>query len=70
MILPVAKLLIIEALVILRTSVSQRVVIRVIGLNQNLSGPVTTAGASRNLSDELKRSFRRTEIRQSEAGVN
>ena len=63
MVLPVAKLFVVEAFIILRTRMSQSVVIRMIRLNQNSSGTIAAPGTSRDLSDELKRSLRRSEIR-------
>src|SRR5215216_5681825 len=51
MILPVTKLLFVKPLIILRASMSQRVVIRMIRLNQNSSRAITTTRATRNLRD-------------------
>src|ERR1051325_6808583 len=70
MVLPVAQLLFVEALIILRTRMSQGIVIWMIRLDQNSSGPIATPRTSRNLRNELKRSFRRSKVGQRETGVN
>src|SRR5215208_2299439 len=70
MILPVAKLFLIEAFIILRARVSQSVMIWMVGLDQNPAGSIPATSASCDLSNELKCPFRRSEIRQSEASVN
>src|SRR6185295_12009750 len=70
MVLPVAKLLLVKPFIILRARVSQCIVVWMISLDQDSSRPITTTGASRNLRDELKRSFRGSEIRQREARIN
>ena len=53
-----------------RASVSQGVMVRMVGLNQDSPRTITTAGASGHLRDELKGSFRRPEIRQRQSRVN
>jgi len=63
MILPVAKLFVIKAFKILRAGVSQSVMMWMIGLDQNSAGSIPAAGASRDLSNELKCPFRGAEIR-------
>src|SRR2546430_7363862 len=60
----VANLLVVEAAKILGARMSQRVVMRVIGLNQNSTRQITTSGAPGDLSYQLKRSFGGTKIRQ------
>src|SRR5438034_10814797 len=47
----------VKSAIVLRLSVAQSVVMRMISLNQNLPGQIASAGASRNLSDELKGSL-------------
>src|SRR6185369_10164080 len=63
MILPVPKLLVVKMLVILRARMSQSIVIWMIRLNQNSSRTIAAPGTSCDLRDELKRSFRRSEVR-------
>ena len=70
MVLPVLNLFVVKAFVILRARVAQRVVIRMIGLNQHFARPIATTGASCYLRDQLKRSFRGTKVGQGESGVN
>ena len=70
MILPVAQLFVVKSFIVLRTRVSQSVVIRMIRLNQDSSRTIATSGTSRDLRDELKRSFRRSEIRQRETDID
>src|SRR5262245_43953620 len=69
MILPVTKLLFIKRLIVLRASVSQSIMIWMIGLDQNSSRPIAASCASRHLRDQLKRSFRRSEVRQRRARI-
>ena len=64
MILTMANLLFIKARIVLRAGVSQGVVIRMVGLNQHLSGPITSSRPTGNLGDQLKRSFRCAKVRQ------
>src|SRR5215217_4440942 len=70
MVLPVPQLLIVKTFIVLRARMSQSIVVWMIRLNQNSSWPITSTRATRNLRDELKRSFRRSEIRQCEARIN
>src|SRR6185369_7825348 len=70
MVLPVAQLLFVKTLIVLRTRMSQRIVIRMIRLDQNSSRPIATSRPSRHLRDQLKRSFRRSKIRQRETRIN
>ena len=58
MVLSVTNLFVIETVVVLRASMSQGVVLRMVSLNQNPAGPITTTGAPRDLSYKLKRAFR------------
>src|SRR4029079_1193642 len=70
MILPVTKLLVVKRFIILRARVSQSIVVWMISLNQHSSRSITTTSTPRDLRDELKRSFRRSEIRQSQTRIN
>src|SRR5215207_8147119 len=63
MILPVPQFFVVKTFVVLRTRMTQGVVIRMIGLNQDSSRPIATPRPARDLCNELKRSFRRSEIR-------
>src|ERR1043165_7653132 len=62
MILAVMDLFVVEAFVILGARVAQRVVIRMIGLNQHLPRSIATSRASRDLRDQLKRSLSGTKV--------
>ena len=70
MVLAIAQLLLVKRLVILRARVSQSIVIWMIGLDQNFTGPIATTRTSRDLRDELKRSFRRAKVRQRQTRIN
>src|SRR5690348_15238371 len=69
-ILTVAQLLFEKRFVVLCARVSQCVVIRMIGLNQDSSGSISASGATRDLRDQLKRSFRGAKVGQGESYVN
>src|SRR5215216_4376526 len=70
MVLPVPKLLFVKRFIVLCARVSQSIVVRMISLNQHSSRPIATTSPPRNLRDELKRSFRRSEIRQRQPRIN
>src|SRR5690349_17592120 len=70
MILTVAQLFFEKRPVILRTRVSQCVVVRMIRLNQDSSRSIAASGATRDLRDQLKRSFRGAKVGQGESDVN
>src|SRR5215217_3911514 len=57
MILPVAQLFLVKRFIVLRTRVSQSVMIRMIRLNQDPSRTIATSRSSRNLRDQLKSPF-------------
>src|SRR6185312_2973021 len=54
MIVPVANLFLIKRFVILGASMEKRVVVRVVSLNQNLSGKISAAGTTSHLRQQLK----------------
>ena len=64
MITSVPYFLIIKSLIVLRGCMPERVVMRMIGLNQNAAQQVTPARASGDLGDELESSFRGTKTRR------
>src|SRR6185503_4429262 len=70
MVLPVVNLFVVKTFVVLRACMAQRVVIRMVGLNQHSARAIAASGASRHLRYQLKRSFRRTKIRQSESRID
>ena len=70
MIASVANLFVVEAAIVLGTRMPQRVVMRVIGLNQNSTRQITTSGAPGHLSYQLKGSFGGTEIRQGQSRID
>src|SRR5215213_7058407 len=57
MVLPVLNFLVVEPVVILSAGMSQRVVIRMVSLNQDSAGPIAATSAPRDLSDQLKGPF-------------
>ena len=62
MVLSVANLFIIKPIVVLGARVSQSVVIRVIGLDQDPAGTITAPRTTGNLRYELKGSFGGSEV--------
>src|SRR5688572_13640973 len=70
MVLPVSQFFVVKTFVVLRARMPQCVVIRMIRLNQNSPRPITTTCTPRNLGNQLKRSLRRSEIRQSQSCIN
>src|SRR5260370_22145878 len=70
MVLSVANLFVIKARVILGAGMPQRVMIRMISLNQDVTGTVTTPRAAGHLSNQLKRSFGRAKVRQLQTRIN
>src|SRR5262249_15761186 len=70
MITPMPNFFRIESLIVLRRRVFQGVVMRMIGLDQNPSGPVSATGTSGNLRNQLEGPFRRAKIRQCQTGVD
>src|SRR6266481_1474127 len=65
-----ANLFIIESAIVLGAGMSQGIVMRMIGLNQNASGQITASGAAGNLSDQLESPFGSAEIRQSQSRIH
>src|SRR5260370_35004935 len=62
--------LIVESSIVLRLCVPQRVVMRMISLNQDASRQVATTCASGDLRDQSKGTFSGTKIRKSQSGVH
>src|SRR6185436_16773237 len=63
MVLPVAKLFLKEPFIVLRARVSQRIVIRMISLNQDAPRSITTSRTSCYLCNQLKGSLCRPKVR-------
>src|SRR5437588_6176714 len=70
MISAMSNLFVIEPAIVLRRCMPQRVMMRMIGLNQNAAGQVAAAGASSDLSYQLKGALGCAKIRQGQACVN
>src|SRR5262245_54872440 len=70
MILPIPNLFSIKGFIVLRACVPQRVMMRMIALNDNSPRPITTAGPTSYLGDQLKSPFRRSKVGQSKAGIH
>src|SRR6476619_4991391 len=69
-ILPVANLLFIKPGVVLTARVAQRVMIRVISLNQNFAGQITASGSTSDLGQQLEGPLGGAEIGQRQTGVD
>src|SRR5713101_6358945 len=65
---PMTNLFVVEPSIVLRARVAQRVMTRVISLDQNASGQVAATGAPRDLRNQLKGALCGAKVRQSEAG--
>src|SRR5216684_523530 len=65
-----ANLLIIEAAVILGAGMPQRVVMRMISLNQNAPRQISASGAPGHLGDQLEGAFSGAKVRQSQTGID
>src|SRR5947208_15915983 len=59
----------IEPAIVLRRCVSQRVILRMISLNQDAAGLITATGAPGHLGDQLEGPLGRAKIRQRQTGV-
>ncbi len=70
MIAAMTNLFIVEGAKILCARMLQRVVMRVIGLNQHAARQITATRAPGDLSYQLKGSFGGTEIRQGQTGID
>ena len=70
MVLPVTQLLFVKSFIVLRTRVAQSIMVGMISLDQNSSRTITTSGTASNLRNQLKRSFRGSEIRQRKPGID
>ncbi len=70
MILPMADLFLVKAVVVLRASVSERVVAWVISLHQYLPRPVASSRTSGNLSNELEGSLCGSKVGQSQTSID